>query len=272
MKRIINMLAGGENATPLKKGVVYAALGTLVALILAIAILVVSSIAYNLTDNAGTEPENGDVGGDDGASGGGNSKTVEFTTLESIAALKEKTDSTTVSLQKNRTAMPEAEQTENVKRYYDAWENDNKVSADAQKAMDSLLVEYYKKNKDNDIAVSSSDAMTIAVTKSDARDPADCTPITAATHSWIFANAYSYGFIYSENKFQYVGKELATYLRTSNDLTTIKAKTADTAQSLSGGYYAYYVAADATEIKVPKSLNYNVIADGANGYIVVYKK
>ncbi len=267
MKRIINMLAGGENATPLKKGVVYAALGTLVALILAIAILVGSSIALSLADNAGTEPDGGEIGGDNG---GVVVKPVEFTTLEDIAALKEKTDSTTVSLQKNRTAMPEAEQTGNVKRYYDAW--DNKVSADAQKAMDSLLVEYYKKNKDNNIAVSSSDAITIAVTKSDASEPADCTPITAATHSWIFANAYSYGFIYSENKFQYVGKELATYLRTSNDLTPIKAKTADAAQSLSGGYYAYYVAADATEIKVPKSLNYNVIADGADGYIVIYKK
>ena len=269
MKRILNMLAGGENATPLKKGVVYAALGTLIALILAIAVLVGSSIALNLSENAGgVEPDAGEVGG---GNGGSSVKPVEFTTLESIAALKEKTDSTTVSLQKNRTAMPEAEQTENVKRYYDAWE-DNEVSADAQKAMDSLLVEYYKKNKDNDIAVYSSDAMTIAVTKSDAIKPADCTPITAATHSWIFANAYSYGFIYTENKFQYVGKELATYLRTSNDLTPIKAKTADKAQSLSGGYYAYYVAADATEIKVPKSLNYNVIADGADGYIVVYKK
>ena len=270
MKRILNMLAGGENATPLKKGVVYAALGTLIALILAIAVLVGSSIALNLSENAGgVEPDAGEVDG--GNNGGSSAKPVEFTTLESIAALKEKTDSTTVSLQKNRTAMPEAEQTENVKRYYDAWE-DNEVSADAQKAMDSLLVEYYKKNKDNNIAVSSSDAMTIAVTKSDARGPEDCTPITAATHSWIFANAYSYGFIYTENKFQYVGKELATYLRTSNDLTPIKAKTADKAQSLSGGYYAYYVAADATEIKVPKSLNYNVIADGADGYIVVYKK
>ena len=269
MKRIINMLAGGENATPLKKGVVYAALGTFVALILSIAILVGSSIALTIADNTGTEPDGGEIGGDNG---GAVVKPVEFTTLESISALEEKTDSTTVSLQKIRTAMPEAEQTENVKRYYDAWENDNKVSADAQKAMDSLLVEYYKKNKDNDIAVFSSDVMTIAVIKSDAEDPADCTPITAATHSWIFANAYSYGFIYSENKFQYVGKELATYLRTSNDLTTIKAKTADKAQSLSGGYYAYYVAADATEIKVPKSLNYNVIADGSNGYIVIYKK
>lgn len=263
------MLAGGENATPLKKGVVYAALGTLIALILAIAVLVGSSIALNLSENAGgVEPDAGEVDG--GNNGGSSVKPVEFTTLESIAALKEKTDSTTVSLQKNRTAMPEAEQTENVKRYYDAW--DNKVPADAQKAMDSLLVEYYKKNKDNNIAVSSSDAITIAVTKSNASEPADCTPITATTHSWIFTNAYSYGFIYTENKFQYVGKELATYLRTSNDLTPIKAKTADAAQSLSGGYYAYYVAADATEIKVPKSLNYNVIADGADGYIVIYKK
>ena len=269
MKKIINMLAGGEGATPLKKGVVYAALGTLAALILAIAILVVSSIALTLTDNIGNEPDGGGEG--DGGNGGGVTvKPVEFTALEDISALKDKADSSTVSLQKNRTAMPEAEQTENVKRYYDAW--DNKVSADAQKAMDSLLLEYYKKNKDNYIAVFSSDAMTIAVTKSDAKEPADCTPITATTHSWIFTNAYSYGFIYSENKFQYVGKELATYLRTSNDLTAIKAKTADAAQGLSGGYYAYYVAADATEIKVPKSLNYNVIADGADGYIVIYKK
>lgn len=269
MKRIINMLAGGENATPLKKGVVYAALGTLIALILAIAVLVGSSIALNLSENAGgVEPDAGEVDG--GNNGGASAKPVEFTTLESIAALKEKVDDSTVSLQSARTEMPESQQIGDIKRYYDAW-NDS-VPAKTQKAIDSLLVKYYEQKQDNNILVFSTDSVTVTVSVSDSDDYSECTPITVTTHKWIFDHAYEYGFIYTENKFQYVGKELATYLRTSNDLTPIKAKTADKAQPLSGGYYAYYVAADATEIKVPKSLNYNVIADGADGYIVVYKK
>ena len=266
MKRIINMLAGGENATPLKKGVVYAALGTLVALILAIAILVVSSIALNLADNVGTEPEKGDVGDD----GGVTVKPVEFTTLESTSALAEKVDSTTASLQSQRTPMPESEQTDSVKRYYDAW--NHTVPAKTQAAIDALLVEYYTQKKDNSILVSSSDATTVTVTLSDAKKASDCTPITSATHKWIFDNACNYGLIYTGNTFRYVGAPLAKYLRASNDLTPIKAKTADSAQKLSDGYSAYYVAADATEIKVPKTLAYEVIADGADGYIVIYKK
>jgi len=66
--------------------------------------------------------------------------------------------------------------------------------------------------------------------------------------------------------------EIEKVVKENRDKLVEFNKTADAAQGLSGGYYAYYVAADATEIKVPKSLNYNVIANGADGYIVIYKK
>jgi len=271
------MLAGGENATPLKKGVVYAALGTLVALILAIAILVGSSIALSLADNAGTEPDGGEIGGDNG---GVVVKPVEFTTLEDIAALKEKSNTKLVDLKSNRTPLQIEGMDEPI--YYAVGGN-FELFEPVQKQLDAMLVKFYKENSTNTALnvdgsnkganctmpmVGNPDGtiFTLVVCKTDE-------PINKDNnYKWIFDHAYEYGFIYTENKFHYVGKELATYLRTSNDLTPIKAKTADAAQGLSGGYYAYYVAADATEIKVPKSLNYNVIANGADGYIVIYKK
>lgn len=277
MKRIINMLAGGEGATSLKKGVVYAALGTLAALILAIAILVVSSIALTLTDNIGNEPD----GGGEGDGGGAVVKPVEFTTLESIAALKEKSNTKLVDVKSNRTPLEINGMSKPV--YYAVDAGTVELLEPTQQQLDAMLVKFYKENSTNTalnvdgsnnganctmpmVCDPNGTTFTLVVCKTDEPINKD------SNYKWIFDHAYEYGFIYTENKFQYVGKELATYLRTSNDLTPIKAKTADAAQSLSGGYYAYYVAADATEIKVPKSLNYNVIADGADGYIVVYKK
>lgn len=278
MKRIINMLAGGENATPVRKGVVYAALGTLIAFVLAIAVLIGSSIALTLADNAGSEPDGGEVGGDDG---GATVKPVEFTTLESISALEEKVNNKKVNVKDNRTKLVINDIPEAI--YYAVSGGKIELLEPAQKKLDEMLVAFYKKNSTNTALVVDGSNAGANCTMPMVTDP-DGTVFTLVVcktnepinknnnYQWIFEHACEYGFIYSENKFQYVGKELATYLRTSNDLTTIKAKTADKAQSLSGGYYAYYVAADATEIKVPKSLNYNVIADGANGYIVIYKK
>ena len=288
MKRIINMLAGGENATPLKKGVVYAALGTLVALILAIAILVVSSIAYNLTDNAGTEPENGEVGGDDGASGGGNNKTVEFTTLENISELAEKVETDLVKVGDKRTDL---DKTQN-RYYYAKYDIDgiDKLTASTMTAVDKMLVDFYNEsNKTNkgklvtDIGNpgNSNPDCNIPLIKNTSAEGTEFTLVTFhdesmrqnTLYSWVFTNAYKYGFICNGDEFQYVGVELATYLKATNDLTPVKAKTADSALSISGGCKAYYVAAGATEIKLPKDVSFcEVIADGANGYIVIYKK
>ncbi len=279
MKKIINMLAGGEGATPLKKGVVYAALGTLAALILAIAILVVSSIALTLTDNTGNEPDRGGDG--DGDGGIASVKPVELVTLESISALAEKSETDLVKVGDKRTPFGAKQNF-----YYAKNDNDgvDKLTSSAMTAVDNMLVDFYDANKDKLVTDVGPDSKSkdcnIPLIKNTSASGTEFTIVTFndesmsgnTLYSWIFANAYKYGFIYKGDEFQYVGVALAAYLRTGNDLTPIKSKTADKAQMLSGGYYAYYVASDATEIKVPKSLAYDVIADGADGYIVVYKK
>ena len=279
MKRIINMLAGGENATPLKKGVVYAALGTLIALILAIAILVGSSIALTIADNATTEPDSGEVGGDDG---GATVKPVEFITIESMAALKEKTETDLVKVGDKRTDFGKAQNF-----YYAKNDTDgvDKLTSSVMTAVDKMLVDFYNANKNNlvtDIgAEANNPECNIPLIKKTSETGTEFTLVTfhdksmseSTLYSWIFTNAHKYGFIYSGDEFQYVGVELATYLKATNDLTPIKAKTADSAMSLSVSYKVYYVAADATEIKLPKDVSFcEVIADGADGYIVIYKK
>ena len=279
MKRLINMLAGGENATPLKKGVVYAALGTLVALILAIAILVGSSIALTIADNATTEPDNGEVGGDDG---GATVKPVEFITLESISALEGKVNNKKVNVKDNRTKLVINDIPEAI--YYAVSGGKIELLEPAQKKLDEMLVAFYKKNSTNTALVVDGSNAGANCTMPMVTDP-DGTVFTLVVcktnepinknnnYQWIFEHACEYGFIYTENTFRYVGVPLAKYLRTSNDLTPIKAKTADGVQKLSDGYSAYYVAADATEIKLPKDVSFcEVIADGADGYIVIYKK
>ena len=276
MKKIINMLAGGEGATPLKKGVVYAALGTLAALILAIAILVVSSIALTLTDNIGNEPDGGGEG--DGGNGGGVSvNSVELVTLESISALAEKAEVDLVKVGDKRTPF-----NKNQNFYYAKNDTDgvDKLTASAMTAVDKMLVDFYNANKDKLVTDVGPDTKNpdcnIPLIKNTSAAGTEFTIVTFhdksmvgnTLYSWIFSNAYKYGFIYKGDNFQYVGVALATYLRAGNDLTPIKAKTADKAQILSGGYYAYYVAVDAAEIKAPKSLAYDVIADGALNTVV----
>ena len=96
-----------------------------------------------------------------------------------------------------------------------------------------------------------------------------------ALYKWITDNAYKYGFVHENGGFQYVGVGVAAYAKTGNAYKTfvsnVKAKTAGAEMGIGNGYKAYYVAADATEIKVPSNLSYEVFADGASGYIVVVK-
>ena len=93
------------------------------------------------------------------------------------------------------------------------------------------------------------------------------TLVAAATTS-----ALAYCDTYTEGEFLGLVTALKAYANAA-DYYFDAAKTADSAMSLSVSYKVYYVAADATEIKLPKDVSFcEVIADGADGYIVVYKK
>ena len=66
MKKLVNMLAGGRNATATGRAVVYSAFGTAIALILVMAILVVSSVAFAVIDATTPDLEE-DMDGEDKA-------------------------------------------------------------------------------------------------------------------------------------------------------------------------------------------------------------
>ena len=278
MKKLVNMLAGGRNATATGRAVVYSAFGTAIALILVMAILIVSSIAFAVIDATTPDLEEDMDGGDNEPV---TNVAIEYTTLEDISALKAKVDSKLVKVADGRTKMAETNHF-----YYAKDDNDgiDQLSSTAMKALDKMLVDFYTKNKNLIKTDIKSAECNIPLIKN--TDTAGTGFVIVdfnnnelsknpALYKWITDNAYKYGFVHENGGFQYVGVGVAAYAKTVNAYKTfvsnVKAKTAGAEMGIGNGYKAYYVAADATEIKVPSNLSYEVFADGASGYIVVVK-
>lgn len=278
MKKLVNMLAGGRNATATGRAVVYSAFGTAIALILVMAILVVSSVAFAVIDATTPDLEEEMDGGDNEPV---TNVAIEYTTLEDISALKSKVDSKLVKIDDGRTKMPEAN------NYYYARDNSdgiNQLSATAMKALDKMLVDFYNNNKNKiKTDINSADCNIPMIKNTDTAGTGftivdynnNALSKNPALYKWITDNAYKYGFVHENGGFRYVGVGVATYTKTESAYKTfvgdVKSNTAGAEMSLGRGYKAYYVAADATEIKVPSNLSYEVFADGASGYIVVVK-
>ena len=277
MKKLVNMLAGGKNSTATGRAVVYSAFGTAIALMLVIAILVVSSIAFAVIDATTPDLEE-DMDGEDKAP---TVVSIEYTTLEDISALKSKVDSKLVKIDDGRTKMPEAN------NYYYARDNSggiNQLSSTAMKALDKMLVDFYNNNKNKIKTDINSADCNIPMIKNTDTAGTGFTIVdfnnqeiskNPALYKWITDNAYKYGFVHENGGFRYVGVGVATYTKTESAYKTfvgdVKSNTAGAEMSLGRGYKAYYVKADAAEIKVPSNLSYEVFADGASGYIVVVK-
>ena len=289
MNKLINAVAGdGKNTSPARKYVAYAIIITAIAFILALVILIVSSIAFAVTDGKNDAPV-GDNAAGDGDVGGGTlvSSTLQY---ESITAdkLAEKADGL-VSF----TARAEREIESGTNKLYYAQNNVSKLSEGTMKALDSFMKDFYTNNKSNinpDIGADSSnpecDIPLIVEANEDGTSfkivvfGNDETTFNDTKYSWIYNNAYKYGFVNSENTFTYVVTAISTYMKTKS-ITGVEALikalngknvsvsvTADKA-SKATTYQIYYLAKDAEELKVPANYEYSVIPNGDNGYFVV---
>ena len=277
MKDIVNMLAGGKSATTTNKVVVYSAFVTAIAFMLVIAILVISTVAFAIIDATTPDLEE-DFGDEEKAPV---TVTIDYTSLEDISALKAKlTISKTCNVRANRSVLDK----ENDKlQYYATADKATTLPEVVAVSLDKMLVDFYNANK-NTLKTDTSDTATcnipivnaqneefVLTIFNDEKTDVSRNPI----YAWILNNAHKYGFIHQNGTFRYVGVAVAAYAKTFEGyetfLNNVKSKTTDAPMSVAVGYKAYYVAADATDIKVPSNLGYEVFADGNNGYIVVVK-
>ena len=270
MNKIMNAMIGDpKNASPAKKYAAYALLGTAVAFVLALVILIGSSIAFAVADGGSqdavpSDDASGDVGGT-----AVSKNSITYATI-SADELDAKVNNTLVDVQEKRTAMENAGN----EKYYDAYKG-HKLTSDAQKAVDSMLIAYYGATQDNNIFIGAKgcgdelydSGLVVGIAKSDAGTYLQSTPIDSTNHSWIFQNAYKYGFVQMSatdakqaHVFRYVGVAAATYMKNNaakvstyeafvNVLkTNTKVNASVTVNKVS--YQMYYLAADA-ELKVP---------------------
>lgn len=284
MKKLMNAVIGDpKTASPAKKYAAYALLGTAVAFVLALVILIVSSIAFAVADGKNpTATPSGDVGEELGGATVNKSAIIYDTSISS-EDLDAMVDNTLVNVQEKRTPMSNSNE-----KYYDAW-NGQQLMSSVQKALDKMLVDYYTAKQDNNIYIGAKgcgdsiydSGMVVGIAKSDAERYLDATPIDSTNHSWIFENAYKYGFVQMSSTdaeqahiFRYVGVAAATYMRNKaknysafiNDLkSNTKNNVPITINKVT--YQMYYLAADG-DLKVPTNYVFNVIADGTDGYIV----
>lgn len=278
MKKIINAVAGdGKNTSPARKYTVYAALITAIALALVLIILVVSSVVIALTDGGSENTPTGDNASADNDGGSVSSSAVQYKTV-TADELADMTDSTDVSIQDKRSVNSSSDD-----KYYYAMSGDT-LKSDVQKAVDAMLVAYYKE-KSTVVFVggakqSSNSTGFVVEIRQDANSFSEAKAISNdSTYKWIYDNAYKYGFIYEENSFTYVGTAVSTYMKTKNIATVDKLITALGGKAVSvsvtaagaskaTAYQIYYLGANG-DLKVPTNYEYEVVANGTDGYFVI---
>ncbi len=277
MKKILIKIFGKENAEkPVTKVMFFAILGTVAALVLAILVLIFSSIGFAIADNipSNSNTPTDDDGGDSGSSGGGTTQTVQIEYESSTKTALDEKIGEEVGVQSERSSIEGG-------IYYAAHAQD-KLFPDAQSALDNMLVNFYKNNKNKLVIDASKTECNVPYAhNSDGKYSIKIetineeTIVGVALYKWIFDNAHTYGFVYNGNTFTYVGTAAAAYMKTNSNMShsafisKIKSVSANISVKVSTvNYQMYYISADATEIKVPKNYNYTVIADGADGYII----
>lgn len=279
MKKIINAVIGDTSkASPARKYTAYALLGTAVAFALALVILIASSIAFAVIDGKQAEiPENNETGEGDVVTN--KAITYGVVSADVLGASKDEL----VILSEERTVLDGG-------LYYGISPKSSlKLTSSAADALDRMLVAFYNAKKlslnvsteDESkcdlplITDASSDGLSFNIERYIGNDKSIADAEFKSKYEWIFTNARSYGFIYNDNKFQYVGTVVASYMNTKKltDLdafvNALKANTSNVSITVSKvSYQMYYLAADA-ELKVPTNYAYEVLADGTNGYIII---
>jgi hypothetical protein len=288
MKKLMNAVIGDpKTASPAKKYAAYALLGTAVAFVLALVILIVSSIVFAVADGKNpTATPSGDVGEELGGATVNKSAIIYDTSIssEDLDAMVGKI----VKVADTRTKLDAGAND----HYYAKNDSDgeDKLNEVAGKALDKMLIAFYSAKKDVLVVDTNKETTCniplVSETGEDGytfklivfHNNADISiDENKATYQWIFDNAHNYGFIYTGNSFRYVGVAAATYMR--NNAKNVKDYSAFV-NFLKGNtksnvpvtinkvsYQMYYLAADG-DLKVPTNYVFNVIADGTDGYIV----
>lgn len=290
MSKFINTIIGDQkNANPARKYTVYALLGTLAAFLLSVIILIASSVLFAVTD--GDAPAAGDEGSDGGDGGVAiNAGSIVYVNIESSDELDAKVrQDKIVKLADVRTKLS----TGDVHHYYAKNDSDGveNLTEKTATALDKMMIAFYDNNKSSlvvDTGKEDCNIPLITKTSSDGfsfkvvRFNDDASVYNNSTYKWIFDNAYTYGFVYAENTFTYVGEAVANYIRSTanngdsakalsgirNASNNVSTTVVDPATKKAVTYQIYYLVADASEFKVPTNYEYTVITDGSNGYFI----
>ena len=272
-----------DTKTPAKRYTAIAVMITAGLLAVALVVLIVSSIAFAAIDSGSGDASAGGSSGEGDFDGGATGGTVTYSTVTKDA-LDKKLSANLVSIRSNRTEFAGGGDSD---QYYASTTSD-KLTPDAQKALDTMLIAFYEANKEALVTNTGSDDCNIPYV-TEAKDGAtfiikaydEESDLSKTTYKWIYDNASKYGFIYSGNKFTYVGVAVASYMKTSS-LTSVsalvenlKGRTGNVSISAvavgatkATSYQIYYVSTDG-ELKAPSNYEYSVIAGGTNGYVIV---
>ncbi len=287
MKKIINAVIGDpKTASPARKYAAYALLGTVAALVLALVILIVSSIAFNIADgnNAGAS-QSGD-GGADVEGGVANKGTITYNTSISADDLDAMVDGLVDFTDKTDRTI-----TSGTNDLYYAKNKVDKLTKGCMNGAHAMFVDFYNNNKsalNPDVGSNSDNAdCTIPLVVESTADGMsfkvvvfgnDANTYQNSTYKWLYDNAHLYGFITEENTFTYVGVAAANYIKKNEKAVAdydafinvlknnTKSNTSVTVNKVT--YQMYYLAADG-ELKVPTNYEYTVMADGTDGYIII---
>ncbi|MBQ8345497.1 MAG: hypothetical protein IJY42_04430 [Clostridia bacterium] len=301
MKRIFECLDGGSEQLQKKKKItVYSILVTMTAILLTLAILLVSSVVSairnNLPDNSETETE-------------GNGTPAGFVSTSGLAADNHLLslpyaggEPTVVKIADHR-ASKDGDNAYSILGTDDLYADATALNAFNEMTLaflavapDNLLYvcDAYRHNRpDADYAAGTSFSLSYSH-----EGNRDTTIYGVDTYAWLYSNAHKYGFIqlYStedvtvdgtvdRNKaciFRYVGIPHATYIygqgqyktySLAEHLEALTKRAAGKALTLTDGYRAYYIApGEAQLIPTAEQYDYTVSSNGSGGFIVTYKK
>lgn len=301
-------LLQGSNAADQKKKLfaVYAIIVTMVVLVVLIVALCVTSIVLKGKDN-GEDLSTDSAGNEDEDSYTGIPSGYVETTFDasqlysgSLILVNETypvnaSSANTYILLQNYSDRPKTAEGSNT---YTVDVKESKATPEAAKALNDMLRDYYKQNKDDNLVVHSADGDSSGMVlefKYFVNYTAENQDLTKAgiygvtKYNWIYENAYKYGFINlavasadgsdpkDANLFRYVGVAHATAMK-QKKLTTLESYLnylkADTSVSKAmaistaeGKMRIYYCAADATAYVSEKN-EYTVSGNNVDGYII----
>ena len=284
MNKLINAVIGdNKKSSPARKYTAYALLGTLIIFLVLVIVLIASSVFFAVRG------EGTPAVGEDNPNGGTviNTGSISYETV--TADVLDGKIAELVSVQENRTKFDDAGH-----KFYYAATRGTMLRYDVAKAVDNMLVKFYNSSNGSVDPYTGEDNKRVECTiplivNADTNGYKFSLVVFGndqsingnSTYKWIFDNAYSYGFVYTENAFTYVGVAVANYIRVTSSVTNytqfltavkgannnLNTSVKDTATNKSVSYQIYYLAKGGV-LNVPTNYEYTVIPDGDNGYVI----